>query len=229
MKVSRIAVFAPIALASAISLAQTLPPPDFAGQSYWYGPGPQASTLGASSQNNGGYGEMTTNGSNWSAGATGGPAFVAFQDFGISGQLDFSVSTAVTVSPYIYVDGYFGLAASINGFGSTGPMNIGSSKLYVLHNTPLNIHSYNFTNLGGVSGGHFDLTCTFTFRNYATPANFTTTQVVHGATAETAYLNVDVADDDGILEVEINRSISPVGTIRAATYTGTGVFLVTSL
>jgi len=229
VKISRALVLSCFALASAAAYGQTLPPPDYAGQSYWFGPGPQGLSVTSTSQNSGGYGDMSTNGSNWSAGATGGPAFQAFEDFGTNGRLTFTVSSAVTVAPYIYVDGYFGLAATLTGLSTSGPINIGSSRLYVLHNTPLNINSFNFTNLTGVSGSTFDLACTFTLRNYANPGNFSSTQVVHSATAEHAYLNVDVSDDDGILEVDIARTITPVGAIRAGSYSGTGQFIVTSL
>src|SRR4029079_14047096 len=115
----------------AIAASQTLPPPPFAGQSYWYGPGPSAFTVSSSSQTDGGYSEMYVSGGNWVAGVNGGPAFVGVSAGGASITSTFNVTTTLTIEPYIYVDGYFGVTASVSGFGG-GAIEVGTSRFFVL-------------------------------------------------------------------------------------------------
>lgn len=236
MKISRYAILSSLVFATTVAFGQTLPPPAFAGQSYWFGPGPSALTLSSSTQDFGGYSEMyqDANGT-WQAGPNGGPAFDQVRT-GTNGPTpimisDFSVRTSMTVAPYIYVDGYFGLAATLTGFGGTWPMSLGSSRCFILHNCTIGVAAGDFGNLSNLSGTTVPLSLVLQYANYANPGNFSGSGNLPSTGSPYFFLQVDPADDEGILQVDILRSAgTPSGPLTAGNYTSQdGQFIVSSL
>lgn len=211
----------------AVAFGQTLPPPDFAGQSYWFGPGPSAMSLQSSSQDTGGWAELTNNGATWAVGGSGGPALVSTSATPTSANAVFSVPTSVNIQPYIYIDGYFGLTASISGFGA-GDVNLGSSRFYVIHNVPVQVTGFGFGDLVGPGPTTLQASYLVTYTSYTQPTvtdNFT----FPGGASGSVSLNLDPTTDEGISFVDIQRTVSVTAQAQGGAYTASGSVMVSTL
>lgn len=240
MKISRILVLTASAFVSSVALGQTLPPPAFHGQSYWFGPGPTAMSVSSSTQDFGGYAEMVRDAtSTWVGTASGGPAFNGF----VSGTSNnhqillsnFRLNTSVSVQPYIYVDGYFGVSANLTGFTGGFPVDLGASRVFILHNCPISMDVVNFEDLyrAGPFGPGPNLPTSYvvSYASYTNPGSYSgSSSPFAGGTQQAFVLNVDPVQDDGILQIDISRSISQPGSALVAdTYTGGADFEVTAI
>ncbi len=144
MNLNRIATTALVALSALSAVAQSAAPSTPVGpngESYWFGPGPanHKVVLGSTSMTLGDrawfewdsafgftqYGNVSY--------ASGNPT---------SFQVSIDAPTFITVKPYVYVDGYFGLSASVQGWGTTADLDLGFSRFYVLHNAPVFIRAF---------------------------------------------------------------------------------------
>jgi len=219
-----------ILILSAISAAQTLPPPAFAGQSYWFGPGPAALSSTGFTQDTGGYSELYKTSGTWTAGVNGGPAFSHNDTQPTYIASYFNVSTDLVVEPYIYVDGYFGTTATVSGF-SGGAVGLGSSRFYVIHNVPIRMAGIGFSDLNQVpSGASLTIAYDIVYSGYTNPGysntiHFTTDNGIGG------HFDVTISntDDNGILQVEPHRSATLPNNLAAATYHGVGTIWINAL
>jgi len=235
-RLKSVLLFAVVA-APILATAQTLPPPSYAGQNYWFGPGPSALTLSSSTQDFGGYSEMYQDGSGtWTSGVSGGPAFDEFRTATNAGHpimiSDYSVRTSMTVSPYIYVDGYFGLSATLSGYGgTTWPLSLGGSRCFIVHNCPINIAAGDFGNLSNSSGTTVPLSLVLQYADYANPGSFSGSGNLPQTGAQYFSVDISPANDEGILQVDILRSAGqPVGPLTAGAYSSQdGQFIVSSV
>ena len=230
MKILPLSLAASFIFVSAIGYSQTLPPPAFAGQSYWFGPGPSAMSVVSSGQTDGGYAEMYQSPA-WTA-SGGGPALLS-TSAGTNATASFLSQTTLTISPYIYVDGYFSVVATATGFGG-GTVNVGTSRFFVLHNTPVELILNGFTNLGSGSFGvapTLQTTYHFDFIDYTNPANFTdSTDIIAADLGAGSFTTlIDNIQDEGILQVDVSRSSAVPAGISAGQYVGQGVIHVLSV
>lgn len=133
------------AFAALAAAQEPLPPPDFEGASYWFGPGPrQTTSLDSSHQDNGAWIDFS---SLSSGGAADPPQFDA-----ATGRSKGHVTLIkrVTVQPYCYVDGYFGSSSSVSGWSSSSaPVSLGACRFYVVHNCPVVVTFSSFTQFVG--------------------------------------------------------------------------------
>ena len=139
MKITRLAITAFAALAVTSAMAQSAAPgtptgPN--GEAYWFGPGPAAHKVKFDSK------VMTLGDRAWfewdsAFGFTqySNVAFVAANTANF--QVNINAPTTITVLPYVYVDGYFGLSAAVQGWGTTANLDLGFSRFYILHNAPV--------------------------------------------------------------------------------------------
>ncbi len=139
MKMTRIAVAAFAVLAVSSAMAQSAAPSTPVGpngEGYWFGPGPANHSVAYNSKT------MTLGDRAWFEWDS---AF-GFTQYGnvasASGntstfQVNINAPTYITVKPYVYVDGYFGVAASVQGWGTTANLDLGFSRFYILHNAPV--------------------------------------------------------------------------------------------
>ena len=231
MKFLKISLLSSALILSGISAAQTLPPPAFAGQTYWFGPGPSSYFVAEYFQVSGGYSEMYDLGPTWVVSQSGGPAFLNSSAGASNVQSVFTVSTNLDVMPYIYVDGYFGLNTRIAGYSSGSPFVIGDSRFFVVHNTPLNIEIFGFNDMVGPGGATVRYETALEYMNYANPGSYTgfSLGVSSASPANIANVNIDPADSGGILEVNIRRTVLTTGSLVAGSYTGTGLLRVSAI
>jgi len=223
------ATFAISALTMSVALGQTLPPPAYAGQSYWFGPGPASYSVTNTVQQSGGYAEFVANtsGTIWTPTQMGGPALVgAFG--GPQAEADFNAETTLHIQPYIYVDGYFGLDTRLAGAIGGSSVNVGTSRFYIVHNCPIQLVQQGFTNLtgSGPSPAVYAQDVLFTMTDYANPSNYSTTLTVHPATLYTT--SISPTDDEGILQVDATRLATLPNLAIAGDYTSVGIITVQS-
>ena len=151
-KTLKIVATALAAITATAALAQSAAPPipiGPNGEAYWFGPGPSAHALkfGSSTMNtNGGFDRAWFS---WDS-AFGFTAYANVAAVPIADPFTFQVNinapTYITVLPYVYVDGYFGLSAAVQGWGTTANLNLGFSRFYILHNAPVFVRFIGFTN-----------------------------------------------------------------------------------
>jgi hypothetical protein len=181
-------------------------------------------------QTDGGYAEMLgQSGGGWTVGVFGGPAFMGFPT---SSTANFLSNTLLTVAPYIYVDGYFSVTASLSGF-TGGTVNIGTSRFYVIHNTPILLSGENFGKLAHLGAGaipDLETTYNFDYLDYNNPLNFSGSQSLVGSNSANAFsVSIDNLNDEGILQVDITRNTAvPTGT-PAGQFFGQGIVHVGSI
>ena len=212
---------------AAISSGQALPPPSYAGQSYWFGPGPSAYSLDSSSQTDGAFAEHAYLGGTYVATNGGGPAFQGSNDTASTFQSSFWVRTNFTIMPYIYVDGYFEVDANVHGF-SPGTVNLGASRFYVLHNVGITIGSvFGFSDFQSLGGPLLVAHYSIDYHNYANPGAFSGSLPLNSATPFS--FSVFQYQSDGLLEVNINRSVTVTTGIPAVPYTAGGDLYVSSM
>lgn len=209
-----------------VAMAQTLPPPNFAGQSYWFGPGPSAYSVTDTTQNSGGYAEFSTInnlGTIWNPIQSGGPA-VQGTFGGPQAVGQFLSTTTMHVQAYIYIDGYFGLETRVTGATGGSAVNVGTSRFFVVHNCPIQLVQQAFTNLNGPAT--YPQEVLFTMSDYTNPGNYSTSVNVLPATTYTT--TISPTDDEGILQVDATRFATLPSLAVAGDYTATGVITVQS-
>ena len=135
-------------------------PSTFKGHGFWFGPGPADHTLASYDWDNDNRAWFEYDGSGQTVGGpinfslfkgAGGTNMSFAQGFvGFPNNWAFrdvvQARTTINVRPYVYVDGYFGLIADVQGWGRADHLPIGSSDFYILHNTPVYVRFDNFTN-----------------------------------------------------------------------------------
>jgi len=231
MKISKLAVLTALSAFSCLAACQSFPPPPAAGQSYWFGPGPSQYSPSSNVQDTGGYAEMyQSNPGNWVFGATGGPAY-AGSNLPSNAQVLFAMSTVVNITPYIYVDGYFGTTANVHGFQQVGTYNADMSRFYVLHNTTIQVAGNGFTNvgLGGPSGTpSIGVVYNFLIADYNN-LGYSATASATGGTSDFVVFTVDTVSDGGTLQVDVRRYMTFPSGLPSGQYSGTANVLVTSV
>ncbi len=139
MILNRIAISALVAVAALSATAQVSAPATPVGpngESYWFGPGPANHKVKFDSK------VMTLGDRSWfewdSAFGFANYQNVSFVSNNTATfRVDIGAPTTINVLPYVYVDGYFGVSASVQGWGTTANLDLGFSRFYVLHNSPV--------------------------------------------------------------------------------------------
>ena len=139
MILNRIAISALVAataLSASAQIAAPSTPVGPNGESYWFGPGPANHKVVSGSS------MMTLGDRSWfewdSAFGFANYQNIAFaHNDTCNFRVDISAPTCVEVKPYVYVDGYFGVCAAVQGWGTTANLDLGFSRFYVLHNAPV--------------------------------------------------------------------------------------------
>ena len=218
--------------AAVLAHSQALPPPAYNGQSYWFGPGPSSASVISSSQTDGGYAEMIgdLNTGDVSAGVSGGPAFTGFSG-GTPAPMtaSFLSKTTVTIEPYVYIDGYFSVSCDISGFGSAGPIDLGASRFFIIHNDSIELDINSVSKLfpgGNVNAVGIPLTLHVSLSDYKTSASVYTNTIVGGSGGSLTFLDPTIYDDV-IAQVDLDRTMDLTGlNPNAGQYIGTAVVAV---
>lgn len=226
MKISRALIFAATLAVSSFAMSQTLPPPSFAGQNYWFGPGPATYSNTSASQTRGGFSEMYSTNGIWLGGVGGGPAFYNSQPSGAGFESTFTMTSDLTVEPYVYIDGYFGTQASVNGFTGQN-VAVGTSRFFVLHNVPVDVTFSGFTDF--VLSGQPSILSHFSFQlyNYSTAA-LLRAGGLNGDDGLVYTTTLDNALDGGVMQVDCNRLALLNTNVAAGTYSANGQVTITA-
>ena len=266
MKSLRFAIGAAAAVLAGGAFAQTPPGVPYQPVSaygptknhpFWFGPGPQTHTLNSFDwdDNNRAWFEWDGSGAipggplvssfkgagGWSGFAYGFfnfPNNWAFKDF-------IQARTTINVRPYVYVDGYFGLIADVQGWGRADHLLIGSSEFYILHNTPVYVTFANFGNANWVGNtlGKAPVNPIGTIPMEYTATSFATFGVAGtnvfsplGAVAfsslaggvQPQVLFIDPVDSNFFAKILINRYATINYNVPAGVYQSTGVVTISS-
>ena len=148
--------------------------------------------------------------------------------------------TTINVRPYVYVDGYFGLLADVQGWGYA-QVPLGSSTFYILHNAPVFVRFQGFTDAttvgtvgvpnGSVIPVDYSATVYATFP-FGTP-NFqiqTLPTITFGPRAGDNGLYLDpVVSTNFFGRININRTATVNYNVPAGQYQATGLVVISAL
>lgn len=221
----------------AVASAQMpMPPPDFEGASYWYGPGPrQTVSLDSSHQTNGAWMDF----SSMSSGGASDP--LTFDAATGRSRGHVTLIKRVDVQPYCYVDGYFGSDSSVSGWSSSSSsLSVGACRFYVVHNCPVLVSLSGFSRFVSSTDSDGDgvldecpAVWTITCRAYRPGrpvfGNFTVDGAPQGQTSQTVDVPCPLSVTGGMCEFTCDTSLSPPAsssTLSSGIYKGTCDILI---
>lgn len=231
------------ALTGAVAMAQfpSAPPgtpvgPN--GEAYWFGPGPAPHQVIWNSKS------MTLGDRAWFEwdSAFG---FIQYQNIQAGGGntsnffVQFNAPTYITVRPYVYVDGYFGLSAAVQGWGTTANLDLGFSRFYILHNAPVFVRFFGnnafldpFQAIGPYGYNRIDIDYTAFVRprlqSGLPAANVRTVNFGPLSGSGLCYLD-PTFDTNFFAEVDIQRRATVYWNNPAGNYKATGIVAVASI
>lgn len=170
-----------------------------------------------------------------------GNAFTSFAPGGFAFSDVIQSRTTVNVRPYVYVDGYFGLIADVQGWGNS-KVDLGSSTFYVLHNTPVYVRFNGFTDANQIStvgrpnGRQIPVDYSATVKaNYPNPGHDNTeiqylSTITFGprSTGNQFFYLDPVSHTNFFGRIDIARSAQVAYDIPAGTYQAIGTVVVSS-
>ncbi len=160
----------------------------------------------------------------WTTGVSGGPAYQGHISAGSLTQ-QFGVTSDLTISPYVYIDGYFGTQAAISGYTGQN-VSAGTSRFFILHNVPVEVSFSNFTSFE--APGRSPILAHYGFQLFT----YDTLTLIRaggfdGDLGQTYTTSVDNSLDNGVLQVDCIRLALLNSNTPSDTYTATGQVTVT--